>query len=190
MESACFDKKSRPNYNVSGGCVKMRAIYFIRCPFRDILFKCLETLFYQVACLQKLLLIDSERRGKAYDVAVCRLCEYAVVAHLDADVPCFLAVLGLDNHRIEKSLAAHEFDHIGFDGFYAVAEYLSEFFGVLGEFLVADYLQRGDRRLGCDGVAAESGAVFAGLDGQHHLVVSEYRRYGEDAAAEDSATSN
>ena len=60
------------------------------------LFERLDSLFDKLHGFTQLLFGDAQRRGEANDVLVGRFGQHAEVAHLQADIPSFLAVV---HHR-------------------------------------------------------------------------------------------
>ena len=137
--------------------------------------------------LAQLLLVDAERRGEADDVLVGGFGQHTEVAHLDADIPSLLAVVGLDDDGVQETLAAHLLDEGRLEVAHLLAENLSEAVGILHQAFLLDDLQGGDGDLGGDGVAAEGGTVLAGLDVEHDVVVGQHGADRHHAATEGLA---
>ena len=116
-----------------------------------------------------------------------RLGKHAHVAHLQADIPCLLAVLRTDDDGVQQTLAAHLLDHRGIYLGNLLTENLSETVGLLHQVLLLNDLQSGDADLGGNRVSAEGGAVFARLDVQHDLVVGQNCGDGNHTATESLA---
>ena len=138
--------------------------------------------------LAQLLLVDDERGREADDVPVGGLGDEALIGHCQADIPGLQTLLRLGDDGVEQSLAADGLEEGGIDPGHFLPEAdgleeggidfrhffpedLAEPLGILGQVLVADDLEGRYRHLGREREASEGGAVLAGLNGQHDLVV-------------------
>ena len=96
-------------------------------------------------------------------------------------------LLRLGDDGVEQSLAADGLKEGGIDPGHFLPEDLAEPLGILGQMLVADNLEGRYRHFGRERKASEGGAVLAGLNGQHDLVVGQDCRDGEHTAREGLA---
>lgn len=128
-----------------------------------------------------------QRRGEADDVAVGGLGDEAVVLHGHAEIPGGAAVgRVVDDDGVEEAASAHLDDEVGFgdEVLHGGAEPVAEVAGLLGELFVPDHVEGGHGHRAADRVAAEGGAVLAGVDDAHDVVVGEDGADGVDAAGD------
>ena len=124
--------------------------------------------------LTQLLLGDDKWGSKADNVLVCGLSQHAHIVHLQAHIPILLAVAGLDNDGVQKTFTAHFLNYGALEVAHLIAEDFAQALGILHQMIVLDNLQGSIGYIGGNGVATERGAVLAGFDVQHDVVVGQY----------------
>ena len=105
---------------------------------------------------------------------VRRLSQQTFVPQFQADIPSRLAVLGLDDHSVQQTLAPHFLHHVRMNLFQFLAEHFAQRLRILCQMLVTHHLQGCDGHLRRNGIAAVGGTMLARLDAQHDIVICQH----------------
>ena len=101
--------------------------------------------------------------------------EQAVVAHLQANIPCALSIKRFDHDGIQQTLATNEFDIGRVDLAQFIPEQDTQLFGILCQLLITNNFQGRHGHFCCHRVTSKGRSVFARMDAHHDVIIGQHR---------------